>query len=77
VVTTNVGAVPDYVIPGETALVSPPQSPELLAKNITILVEDGELRKRIAEAGHNHITKNFSWAKAAEALEKVFERSKK
>lgn len=77
VVTTNVGAVPDYTIPGETALVSPPKAPELLAENILRLVEDGELRKRIAEAGHNYITRNFSWAKAAEELEQVFERSKK
>jgi glycosyltransferase involved in cell wall biosynthesis len=77
VVTTNVGAIPDYTIPGETALVSPPNVPELLAENILRLVEDGELRRRIAEAGHNHITRNFSWAKAAEALEQVFERSKK
>ena len=34
VVTTNVGAIPDYTIPGETALVVPPRESESLAKNI-------------------------------------------
>jgi glycosyltransferase involved in cell wall biosynthesis len=74
VVTTNVGAIPDYTIPGETALVSPPRAPELLAENIIKLVEDDELRKQIAEAGYNHINKNFSWDKSTEALEETFKK---
>lgn len=75
VVTTNVGAVPDYTIPGETALVSPPNSPELLAENILRLVEDEQLRNHISERGYNHIINNFSWAKSAEALERTFKTS--
>jgi len=75
VVTTNVGAVPDYTIPGETALVSPPQSPELLAENIIKLVGDEKLLKRISEAGYNHIIENFNWNKATDALEKTFSKA--
>lgn len=75
VVTTNVGAVPDYTIPGETALVSPPKSPESLAENITKLVENSELRKRISEAGYNHINKNFSWDKSTDSLEQLFQKA--
>jgi len=72
VVTTNVGAVPDYTIPGETALVTPPQVPELLAENIIRLVENDDLRKQLSEAGHNYIINNFSWRKATDQLEKLF-----
>jgi glycosyltransferase involved in cell wall biosynthesis len=75
VATTNVGAVPDYAIPGETALVSPPKSPELLAESIIRLIEDPELRKRIAEAGHKHVMQNFSWDKATDTLEQLFEKA--
>ncbi len=75
VVTTNVGAVPDYTIPGETALVTPPQTPELMAENIIKLVEDHELRKQISKAGYNHIIRNFSWDKSTELLEQTFKKA--
>ena len=71
VVETNVGAIPDYTIPGETALVSPPHSPELLAESIIRLVEDKDLLNRISEAGYKHI-KKFTWDKATSALEQTF-----
>jgi hypothetical protein len=75
VVTTNVGAVPDYAIPGRTALVSPPKAPQQLAENIMKLVEDDELRKRISEAGYHHVIKNFSWGRSTGALEETFKRA--
>lgn len=75
VVTTNVGAVPDYAIPGETALVCPPGSPQALSEKILELIKDKELLMRISEAGHNYISKNFSWDKASEALEKTFKEA--
>ncbi len=74
VVTTRVGAVPDYTIDGETALVCPPRSPEAMAECIVRLAEDEGLRTRIAQGGHRHITSNFSWARSTEMLEEVFLR---
>jgi glycosyltransferase involved in cell wall biosynthesis len=74
VVSTSVGAIPEYSIAGETALLSPPHSPESLAENITRLLADAALRTHIAEAGCNHI-KNFTWDKATDALEQVFKKA--
>lgn len=74
VATTNVGAVPDYTIPGETALVSPPRRPELLAENIIKLVESDGLLRRISEAGYEHI-KKFNWDRATDALEQTFNKA--
>jgi len=71
VVTTNVGAVPDYAVPGETALVCEPRDIEGLVQNISRLVEDKDERKRIAENGHNHI-KKFTWTRATGELEEHF-----
>ena len=68
VVTTNVGGVPDYSIPGETALVVPPRKPEELAKAIIKLIEDESLLRNIAEAGYKYIRK-FSWEGATDKLE--------
>ena len=72
-VLTNVGAVPDYTVAGKTALVSPPNDPEALAKNLLTLVTDDLKRKDIAEAGHNHI-KGYSWDKSASKLEALLKQ---
>lgn len=52
---------------------SPPRLPELLAENIIKLVEDKGLRRRIAEAGYNHI-REFTWDRATDMLEQAFSK---
>ena len=71
VVTTNVGAVPEYTIPGETALVSPPGDPGSLASNIVALLKDEARLRSVAQKGYNYIQK-FTWEKATDQLERVF-----
>jgi glycosyltransferase involved in cell wall biosynthesis len=70
VVATNVGAIPDYTIPGETALVSPPRKPELLAENISYLLENEDRLKEISDAGSRYI-RQFTWEKAVDEFERV------
>jgi len=70
VVATNVGGIPDYSIPGETALVSPPHDPESLGRNLIRLLEDGGLLERISIAGYEKI-RNFTWDKAAHEFNKI------
>jgi glycosyltransferase involved in cell wall biosynthesis len=72
VVATNVGAIPEYTIPGATALVSPPRDPEALARHlIRLLADEGEL-KRIARAGYEHI-QQFTWERSARQMENLLE----
>jgi len=73
VVTTNVGAVPDYAIPGKTALVSPPRDIKKMAQNVIKLIENKDLREEIAQNGCDYI-KQFTWGKATEQLEEVFKK---
>jgi len=73
VVTTEVGAVPEYTIPGTTALVVPPQNPKELSQNIIKLIKNKELREKIAENGYNYI-KQFTWDKSVEKLEGIFKK---
>jgi hypothetical protein len=73
VVTTNVGAVCEYTIPGETALVSEPRDIKSLAQNIVRLIENEKERNLIAQKGHNYI-KQFTWDNATDKLEKIFEK---
>ncbi|MCK5306304.1 MAG: glycosyltransferase family 4 protein [Candidatus Omnitrophica bacterium] len=72
-VTTNVGAIPDYTIPGKTALVSAPKRVELLAQNIINLLENEKKREQIAKNGYNHI-KQFTWDNTVNQLENIFKK---
>ncbi|MBI4655555.1 MAG: glycosyltransferase family 4 protein [Elusimicrobia bacterium] len=72
-ILTNVGAVPDYAVHGETALVSPPKQPEELAKNLIYLLDNQEKRKKIAKAGCNYI-KQFTWERSIKQLEEILKK---
>lgn len=72
-VVTSTGAVPEYIIPGETATVVPPRDPKSLADAIITLLTDNEKRHRIADSGYRHIHK-FSWKTTAEQFERILEK---
>ena len=56
---------------GKTALLSPIKDSEGLAKNIIRLIEDDELRYRIAENGHQYI-QQFTWEDSFRRLIETF-----
>lgn len=70
VVATNVGGIPDYTIPGKTALVVPPRNPEMLAEKILYLLENEKELKNISKAGYNYI-KQFTWERAVDEFERI------
>jgi L-malate glycosyltransferase len=74
VVTTEVGAVPEYTIPGITALVSKPGDFEDLAKNIIDLIENVDKRHKIAQNGFEYI-KQFTWDKSTDQLEEFIKKN--
>lgn len=71
-VATDVGAIPEYTIPGATALVSPPRDPEALARNLVSLLGDEDELKRFARAGYEHI-RQFTWERSARQMGSLFE----
>lgn len=75
VVATNVGGIPDYTIPGKTALVSPPRLPYDLAKNLIYLLQDEKKIREFSEAGYKKI-KEFTWDRATKQLEKILLENK-
>lgn len=56
----------------ETALTSPVLNPDALAANIIRLIEDSELRNRLAKQGNEYI-KQFTWNRAFKSLKKIIE----
>ena len=73
-VTTDTGGSWDYALDGETALVSPPRQPVLLADNLARIIDDEVLRSKLAENGYNKINE-YSWESNSLRLEKLFKDS--
>ena len=69
--TDNAG-YQEMAIDGETALVSPVGDSEAMANNIIRLIEDEELRYRIANDGYQFIQR-FTWEESYHKLKTLFE----
>ncbi|MBI5957328.1 MAG: glycosyltransferase family 4 protein, partial [Chloroflexi bacterium] len=74
-VTTCFGGAPEAVIDGETGFVVNPYNTEALADRLTRLLTDEPLRRRLSEAGKNHIRQCFTLTHQVEATLAVYERA--
>jgi glycosyltransferase involved in cell wall biosynthesis len=70
VVATDIGGHREFCTDGETALLVPIQDPAAIQEAVEKLIEDQELRLRIARNGHRDIQR-FTWDAACDALERV------
>jgi len=70
-VVCSISGTRDFAIDGETALVFHFRHPVLIAKKIRRLIEDRNLRKRLAEEGYRKIQK-YTWSNLVDKLEKEF-----
>ena len=73
VVATNVGALPEVLRDGESALLVPPGSPADLARALQRSLMDDELRRRLAEGGRQ-VAESHSWPAIAARTEEAFAR---
>jgi glycosyltransferase involved in cell wall biosynthesis len=60
VVATGVGGVPCVVKDGQTGIIVPPKDPKALAEAIVKLIQDEEMRKRLAMQAREWIGQDFS-----------------
>ncbi|MEE9259457.1 MAG: glycosyltransferase family 4 protein [Nitrospinaceae bacterium] len=73
-VTTDTGGCRDYANDGRTALVSPPKDPDLLAQNLSRLLSDEQLLKRLSDEGCKKI-REFNWDDNCRHMIRLFEES--
>jgi glycosyltransferase involved in cell wall biosynthesis len=73
--STDTKGCRDYAIDGETALLSPPGQPELLAESIICLLREAQLRERLAKRGQEHVLATYpSWSRAGEDFARAIAR---
>jgi glycosyltransferase involved in cell wall biosynthesis len=64
--TTDTKGSRDYAFDGESALVTPPRRPDLLAESVIRLLREPQLRGRLAERGRAHVLATYPpWPEAA------------
>ena len=61
VVASNLPAVQDTILDGETGLMAIPADSADLAEKISRLLADGELRQTLAEHGRDYALRKFDW----------------
>jgi glycosyltransferase involved in cell wall biosynthesis len=74
VVASAVGGLLDLVADGETGLLVPPRDVPALRGALERLLADGELRRRLGEAGRERVRERFSWPAVTEATIEAYER---
>ena len=61
VIATNVGGIPELVTNNRTGILVKPNDPEDLLDKINYLLNNGKLRKTLANNAYDFVLKNFSW----------------
>jgi glycosyltransferase involved in cell wall biosynthesis len=72
VVATRVGALPEVLRDGESALLVPPESPADLAEALIRVFGDSQLQEQLAQSGRR-IANRHSWPSIAERTELAFQ----
>jgi glycosyltransferase involved in cell wall biosynthesis len=69
--TYDNGGSRDYAIDGRTAVVAPRRDLDALASGLTRLLDDADLRRRVAREGQDFVRAQFNWERATARLESI------
>jgi glycosyltransferase involved in cell wall biosynthesis len=58
-VGTTVGGIPEVIVHGETGFLVPPRNPVALAEALQPLLDSGDLRRRLGQAGRQRVVRHF------------------
>ena len=73
VIAFAAGALPELVADGDTGLLTPPGDVPALAAAIKRLVDNNELRLKMAKAARKRVQHKFTWEQAARQVLKVYQ----
>jgi glycosyltransferase involved in cell wall biosynthesis len=73
-ISTTIAGIPELIRSGEEGILVPPSDPDLLAGAVESLMDDPELRMRLARAGRRKIEEEYNLTRNAARLRSIFER---
>jgi glycosyltransferase involved in cell wall biosynthesis len=75
IVSVNTTAIPEVVEDGKNGLIVEPLNPAAMANAISKLIEDDELREKIARKGYEKASKEYNWDTIAPRYEQVLKKA--
>jgi len=72
IAATTAGGIPEVIDDGATGLLVPPRNPELLANILMRLIDDRELRSRLAAEGRKGVSR-FGLTRMANDMEAIYD----
>jgi glycogen synthase len=73
VVASEVGGIPEVVLPERTGLLVPPANPRALADALNRLLRDRDMARRMGLAGRRRVEDYFSWTAIASRTQRMYE----
>ena len=73
IIGTNVGGIPDIIEDGVNGFMVSPKNVDELSNAIMNLLEDEDLKKRVAEASYKTVKEKFSWEIVLKKIDKLYE----
>jgi len=70
---TQVGGIPEVIIPGKTGLLVPPKDPAALARAMRGVMEDPGMAQALGRRGREMVVEKFSREQMAAAVEAVYD----
>jgi glycosyltransferase involved in cell wall biosynthesis len=69
VIATDIGGTPEILLDGKNGLLCKPNDPEEMAQKIALLIDNPELRIRLAQAGRQTIIEKFTLSRMLDEIE--------
>jgi glycosyltransferase involved in cell wall biosynthesis len=69
---SELGGITDIIINEKTGLLVPEKDPKALARAITRILTDEDLRTKVVEGAYQHLKRNFSWDNILEKWGRIY-----
>ena len=73
VVASEVGGIPEVVVPGTTGLLVPPADPRVIADALNYVLRDRAMAREMGLAGRRRVEEHFSWTSIAAKTRRMYE----
>ena len=74
VIASDIGGVPEVLLPGKTGIMVPPGDASALADAVIRLADNAELRRKMGEEGRKFVTEKYRWQDSLDSMTGLYER---
>lgn len=73
IISTKVGAIPEYLVNGENGFIINPGDIEQLTKSLKILIEDTKLREKMGNNNRQKVIEKYDWSIVSREIDSLYQ----